>query len=136
MPTKHRKSAPNINFEITNTTYGKLPRLPFVDMKNAILGKKYDLSLVVVGNVGSQKLNRLYRSKNKPTNVLSFSLSKNSGEIFLNLTAARREATFYDLRFTNFVGYLFIHACLHLKGREHGSRMEQAESKFLRKFGF
>ena len=32
---------------ITNTTKGKLPRLPFVSIKNAILGEKFEFDIVV-----------------------------------------------------------------------------------------
>jgi hypothetical protein len=35
-------------FSIINKTKGKLPRLPFVAMKNAALGKNYELELVFV----------------------------------------------------------------------------------------
>ena len=36
----------NKNLQIKNTTKGKLPRLPFVDIKDSVLGKKYSLSLI------------------------------------------------------------------------------------------
>jgi len=122
-------------FSIRNTTKGKLPSLPFVDMKNHILGKSYILSSVFVGDALSQKLNRTYRGKNKPTNVLSFSLSKTEGEIFLNLKRAKMEAPQFEEKYRNFVGFLFIHGLLHLKGQGHGSRMEQAEKLARKKFG-
>ncbi len=122
------------NFSIRNTTKGKLPRLPFVHIKNAVLGKKYELSLVVIGDALSKKLNTTYRNKNKPTNVLSFSLDKNEGEIFINLKKARSEISKFGESYKNFVGYLFIHGLLHLKGMTHGGTMEEAERKIRRKF--
>ena len=119
-------------FSINNTTKGKLPSLSFLEMKEALLGKKYELSVVFVGDMLSKKLNAHYRGKNKPTNVLSFPYSKTSGEIFINLKYAKKEAPKFEEKYKNFVGFLFIHGLLHLKGMDHGSRMEKAE-KLARK---
>ena len=99
------------------------------------MGEKYQLSLVFVGDKKSQTLNKSYRGKDQPTNCLSFSLGGNSGEIFLNLAKAKKEAPDFGRKFADFVAFLFIHSCLHLKGYEHSSRMETAENKFLKKFG-
>lgn len=119
---------------IKMTAKGKPPRLPFLDMKNAVLGKGYNLSLVFVGDVISRRLNKERRNKDKPTNVLSFPLTSSEGEIFINLRKARAEAPDFDMPYVQFVGFLFIHGLLHLKGMDHGSRMESEERKFRRKF--
>lgn len=63
--------------------------------------------------------------------MLSFPLSKKSGEIFIDLVTANKEAKEFGMSLGEFVKYLFIHACLHLKGMEHGDTMEQAEKKLL-----
>ena len=122
------------NFTITNTTKSTPTSVPFAKIKTAALGQKYQLSLVFIGDKKSQELNSSYRGKNKPTNCLSFALDENSGEIFLNLGKAKKEAPDFDKNFENFVAFLFIHSCLHLKGFEHSSKMEKAEDKFLKKF--
>jgi len=121
-------------FSISNRTKGKLPRLPFVLIKNKVLGKKYTLSVVFCGKTLSQKLNRIYRGKNKPTNVLSFPLGKTSGEIVIDLKTARIEAPKFGESFQSFVGYLFIHGLLHLKGLPHGRTMETKEQKIRKMF--
>lgn len=122
-------------FSIINTTKGKIPKLPFLEIKEKALGKKYSLSLVFIGDKKSQQLNNTYRGKNKPTNCLSFSLDKNSGEIFINPTKAKKEAKNFDRKFDNFIAFLFIHSLMHLKGMEHGSTMEKAEAQIRAKFG-
>ncbi len=122
-------------FTITNKTKSTLPRVPFAKMKDEGLGHSYSLSLVFVGDKESQKLNSTYRQKDKPTNILSFPLSKQSGEIFINLKLAKKEAPDFDRNFTNFIAFLFIHGLMHLKGMEHGSTMDKAEEKLRRKFG-
>ncbi|MBI5816906.1 MAG: rRNA maturation RNase YbeY [Candidatus Yonathbacteria bacterium] len=119
---------------ITNKTKGKLPSLPFVKMKNAVLGKNYELSLVCIGNKASQRLNKTYRRKNTPTNILSFPLSKTEGEIFIDLKKSRAGAHLFERGYSNFIGFLFIHALLHLKGFDHGSKMEGKEVKLRKRF--
>ena len=113
-----------LQFSIKNTTQKILPRIKFEKIKDRVLGKKFKLSLVLCSDSLSHRLNRIYRHKDKPTNVLSFTLSKNSGEIFINLSKTK---TFSALE-------LFIHGLLHLKGMRHGDTMEQAETKLLKKF--
>jgi rRNA maturation RNase YbeY len=122
------------SLSITNTTKGKLPRLPFQVIKNKILGSDYILSLVFIGNTRSRSLNKAYRKKNKPANVLSFPLGKNEGEIFIDLAHARKEAKNFDDTYPHFVGFLFIHGLLHLKGYAHSSKMEHEEKRFRKMF--
>lgn len=116
-------------FIIKNLTKGKLPRLPFVKMANKVLGDEYEGSLVVVNSRRMSELNRTYRGKDKGTNVLSFSLGKNEGEIFLDIAEARRDAPLFGRSFPNFIGFLFIHSLFHLKGFDHSSTMEKQEKK-------
>ena len=108
--------------------------IPFSKIKNACLGEHYELSLVFIDNKLSRKLNKTYRQKDNPTNILSFPLSKKSGEIFIDLAQAKKEAKSFGQTFPNFIGFLFIHGLLHLKGMQHGSTMEKAESKLRKKF--
>ncbi len=122
------------SFQIRNTTKGKLPSLPFVQMKDAILGTAYELSLVCLSPAKQKKLNMTYRGKESTTNVLSFPLSKTSGEITFDLSKAKKEAPLFDMSYPHFMTFLFIHGCLHLKGMQHGSTMEKEEKKFLKKF--
>lgn len=122
-------------FSIKNMTKGKLPSLPFLDIKNEVLGESYELSLVFGGNTLSQELNSKYRGKDRPTNVLSFPLSENSGEIFIDTKKARSEAAEFDTNFQNHVGRLFIHGLFHLKGMDHGSKMDKEEERIRKIFG-
>ena len=103
----------------------------FTKLKDAILSKHYELSLVFTDTKLSRKLNRIYRGKDKPTNILSFPVSKKSGEIFIDLVTARREAPKFEMSFNLFVKFLFIHGLLHLKGMDHSAKMERVEKKIL-----
>lgn len=103
-------------------------------MKQAVLGDKYELSFVFITPQKIQELNRIYRNINKPTDILSFPLSKTSGEIFICKSEARKEAPKFDRSYKNFISYLFIHGLVHLKGYDHGPKMEKVEEKFQKMF--
>ncbi|MCU0660511.1 MAG: rRNA maturation RNase YbeY [Candidatus Pacebacteria bacterium] len=121
---------------ITRMTKGKLPSLPFLRIKNDVLGKTYDLSIVFATPKVSQALNKQFRDKDYPTNILSFPLSKTSGELVISLAKVRAGASEFGKSYTQFLGFLLIHGMLHLKGYEHGSTMEKYEARFAKKFGF
>lgn len=116
---------------IKNKTKGKLPSLPFVSIKNKIIGKKYDLSISFLSPNEQKKINLTYRGINKTTNILSFPLSKTSGEITFDLAKLKKESPLFEMKYPQFLKYLLIHGLLHLKGFEHGSIMEKEEKKFL-----
>lgn len=111
------------------------PHLPYQAIKDDILGKEYRLSLVFIGTSRARQLNRAYRKKEYVPNVLSFPLSPKDGEIFITPVVARKEAASFCMTETGFIGYLFIHALLHLKGHVHGATMEKAEAKYVQKYG-
>ncbi len=100
-------------------------RSKWKDIKNQVLGKKYDLSVVFVGDEIMKNLNKIYRKKDKIANVLSFPLSKENGEILIN-DKFKKEKEYSD--------YLFMHSLLHLKGLRHGKKMEKEEKELIKKF--
>lgn len=121
---------------ITNKTKGTPTPVgvPFVLIKNKILGEKYDLSLSLLTSLKQKQINLKYRNKKETTNILSFPLSKNSGEITIDPIKVKKDAPLFDMTYTQFFKYLFIHGCLHLKGLEHSSTMERQERKYLKIF--
>ncbi len=120
------------SFSKSKTIKGKPPSLPFEMMKNKILGKKYELSLVFIGDHLSKKLNNKYRNKNTSTNILSFPIENDSGEIFINLNQSKKDASCFKKSYNDFVRLLFIHGCLHLVGYKHGKKMEIEEIKMYK----
>ena len=121
-------------FSVVNKTKGRHPDLPFAKMKEKVLGKSYNLSLVFSDDALSKKLNYEYRGKSKPANVLSFPLSKTEGEIFINPKQVRRDAPRFGRSYESFFLFAFIHGLLHLKGLRHGSTMEKEERRYLSLF--
>ncbi len=107
----------------------------FDQIKKTILGNKYELSLVFTTATKIKELNKIYRQINKPTDILSSPLSKNSGEIFICRSKAKKEMAKFNRPYENFLSFLFIHGLVHLKGYDHSPQMEKVEEKFRKKFG-
>jgi len=119
---------------IINKTKGKLPRLPFVYIKNAVLGEKYELGVSFLSPKKQKEINMNYRGIDKTTNILSFPLTKTSGDITFDLAKVKNDAPLFNMTYPKFLKYLFIHGLLHLKGFDHSSIMEKQEQKFLKMF--
>ncbi len=113
---------------------GTLPNVPFLAIKEKILGKKYDLTIIFCTPEESKLRNKTYRDKDYPTNILSFPLSEDEGEIYISLATARRDAKKFEMSYVKFLHLLVIHGVLHLKGHEHSSTMEKLEDKHLQAF--
>lgn len=113
---------------------GPLPDVPFLLIKEKLLGKTFDLTVVFCTPEESRERNKSYRGKDYPTNILSFPLSDREGEIYISLSTARRDAKNFDMSYRKFLHLLFVHGCLHLKGHDHGSTMEKIEERHLNKF--
>ncbi len=123
-------------FQILNKTRSNPPidGLLFRDLKESVLGKKYDLSVVFIGNALSRKMNRELRGKDKPANILSFPLSEKTGEIFIDLKRSKQEAPLFDESHEQFLIHLYVHGLEHLRGLDHGEEMDKAELKTKKKF--
>jgi probable rRNA maturation factor len=123
------------SFDYWNDTKAKMPRLAFLRIKEAVLGKKYELSVAIVGSTKMRELNWRWRGKNKSTDILSFPLSETEGEIYISPALARKESKKFGRSYENFILFLFIHGLVHLKGYEHGVIMEGIEIKSRKRFG-
>ena len=115
----------------------------YTQLKNDILGKQYSLSIAYVSEKKSREINKKYRGKDKATNVLSFPLRKNEGELVLCKAVIKKEALGRrpmgeaknsNKIFKEWLGFLVIHGLLHLKGLEHGKRMEKLEKFYCKRF--
>jgi rRNA maturation RNase YbeY len=109
----------------------------FQKIKNDILGKEYSLSIAFVDAQKMQEVNKKYRKKNKPTNILSFPFSKTEGEILLCEEVIKKEVKervkTEGRTYKKWLGFLVIHGMLHLKGYEHSSKMERLEQEYDQK---
>jgi probable rRNA maturation factor len=95
--------------------------------KYRFLNKKVSLTLLLSNNKNIKKLNKRFRDKNKPTDILSFPFhqkSKKSKEIYLgdiiisiNYMNKYNNLSTYDFR--EKVAKIFIHGFLHLLDFDH-----------------
>jgi probable rRNA maturation factor len=93
-----------------------------VRLKNGLL------SIAFVTKSTIQELNRIYRGKDRPTDVLAFpyephALSANQhvywGEIVICPTMAKKNIPAFGLSYNKEIARLLIHGTLHLAGFDH-----------------
>ena len=121
------------HFSITSTVRS-YPHLPFEKIKNDVLGRAYVLSLVFVGPQRARTINRIHRKKTYVPNVLSFPLAADHGEVFITPRVAAQEARERDMTTNGYIGFLFVHALLHLKGFQHGDTMDRLGKRYSKKY--
>lgn len=93
-----------------------------------------ELSIALVSDADIQTLNRDYRNKDKPTNVLSFPDEGPApllGDIVLALETVMREAREKPVTLKSHVTHLIIHGFLHLQGYDHETDSAAAEMETL-----
>ena len=107
----------------------------------AAMPARADVTLRVVGALESRRLNKSYRSKERPTNVLSFPYGGGSGDVVLCHPVIRKEAKEQGKSLAAHYAHLVVHGILHLRGHDHlrksdAARMERMEIRILRRLGF
>ena len=117
--SKWKKKIRNIEFFFSNI----IKNFP---QKYRFKKKKVLLSLLLSSNYKIKILNKKFRNKNKPTDVLSFpinkSFSKNQiylGDIIISYEYMNQPKKIKNLEFKKKVAKIFIHGFLHLVGYDH-----------------
>ena len=104
--------------------------------KNAVV------SVVLADNDFVHNLNKQYRGKDKPTNVLSFENALPlAGDIVVAYGVTRDEAKAQGKSFAAHLAHLLTHGALHLQGYDHltekeAQKMENLETKLMQKLGY
>lgn len=111
-----------------------------------------EVSVVLTSDKEIRKLNKMYRGKDKPTNVLSFPLidfveggfkdpnGEALGDIIIARETVQEEAKQQNKALQDHVTHLLVHGTLHLLGYDHeedeqAEEMESLEIKILDGFG-
>lgn len=101
-------------------------------------GASGSVSLLLGDDAAIAELNRQFRGKNGPTNVLSFPPAPGAegganflGDIALAAETIVEEANFQGKRFENHAAHLAVHGFLHLLGYDHDdpSQAEAMEAR-------
>ncbi len=100
------------------------------------MGPKYELSVIFTTPKKIEKLNRTYRKKNTSTDILSFSLSKTAGELYISMNDVRKKAPLFGMTENAYLKYLFVHGLVHLKDMDHGKKMDALERRYCKQLGF
>ena len=107
-----------------------------------------ELTIRVVDKSESQELNRKYRGKDKPTNVLSFPFEAPEhlpyhylGDLVICAPVVLAEAREQGKPVTSHWAHMVIHGMLHLHGYDHqdqahAEEMEQLERQIMNDLGY
>lgn len=101
-----------------------------------------EISVVLADDDFVHTLNKQYRGKDKPTNVLSFeNEGLCAGDIVVAYGVLAREAREQHKSFRAHLAHLLVHGTLHLQGYDHltekqAQKMETLETKIMQKLGY
>lgn len=114
-----------------------------------------EVSVTIVDNAYIQSLNKQYRNKDVPTDVLSFPMGENGvyevdpetnsqilGDIVISMEKVLEQSKLYGHSLRREVAYLTAHGMLHLLGYDHEQggiekmRMREREDRVLGLLGF
>ncbi len=134
-----------------------LPRLHSLagNILRAAGAARAELSLLLVGDRSMRRLNRVYRGKDRTTDVLAFPMRDSSrvtrhalsvtslmlGDVVISLPQAERQAARAGHALEHELTVLVIHGLLHLLGYDHersareARRMQRREQSVLRAVG-
>ena len=95
--------------------------------KYKFINKKVSLTLLLSNNKNIKKLNKIFRKKNTPTDILSFPLNKTAriskqtylGDIIISYDFINKPQSLNTKLFKDKVTKIFIHGFLHLLGFDH-----------------
>jgi probable rRNA maturation factor len=90
----------------------------FVRRAQTLAKVKGDVDVLISGNQRLRQLNRRFRRKNKPTDVLSFP-RPSGGDIAISAQIAGDNARLYGHSVADELKILVLHGILHLAGYEH-----------------
>jgi probable rRNA maturation factor len=107
----------------------------FARRAQQLAGCRGEVNVLVAGNRRLQELNRAFRGKDLPTDVLSFPRNRedgSGGDIAISADLARSNAKLHRHSASDELRILILHGMLHLAGHDHetdGGRMAKIEAR-------
>ncbi|MCU9613916.1 rRNA maturation RNase YbeY [Caldibacillus lycopersici] len=140
---------------LTEEQINTLEKLLHLAAKMEAIEEKSELSLTFVDNERIQEINRDYRDKDQPTDVISFALEETVedeldiigadmprvlGDIIISVPRAQEQANEYGHSFMRELGFLSVHGLLHLLGYDHQTEEQEKimfgkQEEILQAFG-
>ena len=95
--------------------------------------KGMEVNIMLTNDKEIQTLNKEYRGKNKPTNVLSFETGDEIllGDIVMSIDTLLKEAKEQKISVADHYAHLLCHGMLHLLGFDHIEEDEANEMEFF-----
>jgi probable rRNA maturation factor len=128
--------------KVTEEQKKELEQLLQVAAKMENVPDEAELSITFVDNARIQEINREYRDKDKPTDVISFAMEELGegeveiigadmptilGDIIISIPKTREQAEEYGHSFMRELGFLTVHGFLHLLGYDHETPEDEQE---------
>ena len=120
--------------ELSATTRRNAPvgAIRVSEVAREILGARYELAVTFVGRRRAKAANVATRGKTYTPNVLTFPISETEGEILVCQDLLARDARRFGFPARAAAAlFLIVHGCLHLKGLDHGPKMEALEDRWI-----
>ncbi|SCT82633.1 metal-dependent hydrolase [Staphylococcus xylosus] len=107
--------------------------------KQENIEEEAELSVTFVDKEEIQEINKMYRDKDKVTDVISFALEEDEpeitgldmprvlGDIIICTDVAKEQADNYGHSFERELGFLALHGFLHLLGYDHMNEQDEKE---------
>ncbi len=110
----------------------------------AALERDARVTVRIVGGSEGRALNRHFRGKDRPTNVLTFVMRERpllEGDLALCAPVIAREARAQNKRAAAHYAHLVVHGVLHLQGYDHerqrqAREMERRETQIVTRLGY
>ena len=116
------------------------------------LAEPIEMSVTFMDNAAIQEINRDYRGKDAPTDVISFALEETGegevpvvfeegaspfprelGDLMISVERAKEQAEEYGHSFERELGFLALHGFLHINGYDHMTPEDEKEMFTLQK---
>ena len=126
-------------FNETNSEIKELEDLKKVIDKALEIEKvnNVEFNIIIVDNDRIHEINREYRNKDMPTDVISFALEDDEvfpnlevrvlGDIYISLDKVYEQSKSYGHSFFRELSFLTVHGILHLLGYDHMNEVDEKE---------
>jgi len=134
--------------ELTEQQMLEIERIINFAARKQLIEEHSEVCITYVSNERIQEINREYRDKDTPTDVISFAMEELGegevelsgmdmprilGDIIISIPRTKEQAEEYGHSFERELGFLAVHGFLHLLGFDHMTEEDEKEMFTLQK---